>query len=273
MSGNNSTWPHFLCPNCRAVANLEADIDEPDESDWEDEADAAVAKALEESRQEAEDLGLGGEAGERSGKRKTLLAVNARPEDGASSQGSGTPVVNPGDGPQTLASPLSDAESVLAARLGGVSLSAPDHDQLPNSPATAASPTAPVSVPGSLPIPVPVSNSSARGIPVSSLLNSDSSDNHSAAHTPHSDDSDLDGEAGGAAVREQFADADHLSADAQVDSIVDGPMTPRNDAGPFILDGAGSVSGRRSGTASSATGNSIDDAVDANGDIREGEHH
>lgn len=31
------TWPSFLCPNCRAVADLEADVDDLDDGDWEDE--------------------------------------------------------------------------------------------------------------------------------------------------------------------------------------------------------------------------------------------
>lgn len=31
------TWPSFLCPNCRAVADLEADVDDPDDGEWEDE--------------------------------------------------------------------------------------------------------------------------------------------------------------------------------------------------------------------------------------------
>ncbi|KAJ8064849.1 hypothetical protein OCU04_007158 [Sclerotinia nivalis] len=32
---NGPTWPHFICPNCRTVADLEAELDEPD-VDWEE---------------------------------------------------------------------------------------------------------------------------------------------------------------------------------------------------------------------------------------------
>lgn len=32
---NGPTWPNFLCPNCRAVADLEEDVEEPDTDDWE----------------------------------------------------------------------------------------------------------------------------------------------------------------------------------------------------------------------------------------------
>ncbi len=36
---DHRSWPQFLCPNCRAVADLEADVDDPDalEEEWEDE--------------------------------------------------------------------------------------------------------------------------------------------------------------------------------------------------------------------------------------------
>ena len=34
---DHKTWPQFLCPNCRAVTDLEADVDDPNDEDWEDE--------------------------------------------------------------------------------------------------------------------------------------------------------------------------------------------------------------------------------------------
>lgn len=42
---DHKTWPQFLCPNCRAVADLEADVEDPDAfDDWEDEeAEGEVA--------------------------------------------------------------------------------------------------------------------------------------------------------------------------------------------------------------------------------------
>jgi len=33
---DHKTWPQFLCPNCRAVTDLEAEVDDPN-IDWEDE--------------------------------------------------------------------------------------------------------------------------------------------------------------------------------------------------------------------------------------------
>lgn len=34
---DHKTWPQFLCPNCRAVADLEADVDDPNNVSWEEE--------------------------------------------------------------------------------------------------------------------------------------------------------------------------------------------------------------------------------------------
>ena len=46
------TWPNFLCPNCRAVIDLEADVEE-DDIDWSDdedpEKDPEIRRAIEES--------------------------------------------------------------------------------------------------------------------------------------------------------------------------------------------------------------------------------
>ena len=33
---DHKTWPQFLCPNCRAVTDLEADVDELNDSQWDE---------------------------------------------------------------------------------------------------------------------------------------------------------------------------------------------------------------------------------------------
>ena len=42
-------WPQFICPNCRAVADLEADVDDPfPDAEWEEvDADDDVIQVLE----------------------------------------------------------------------------------------------------------------------------------------------------------------------------------------------------------------------------------
>lgn len=42
---NGPTWPNFLCPNCRAVADLEADVEEPGEFEtWDDDVEQAAGQ-------------------------------------------------------------------------------------------------------------------------------------------------------------------------------------------------------------------------------------
>ncbi|KAF2787040.1 hypothetical protein K505DRAFT_258575 [Melanomma pulvis-pyrius CBS 109.77] len=52
---NGPTWPNFLCPNCRAVADLEADVEDPGEfEEWDDDAarEEAESKANGEEKQD-----------------------------------------------------------------------------------------------------------------------------------------------------------------------------------------------------------------------------
>ena len=42
---DHKTWPQFLCPNCRAVADLEADVDDPSNVSWEEDEVEAEAEA------------------------------------------------------------------------------------------------------------------------------------------------------------------------------------------------------------------------------------
>ncbi|KAL8929106.1 MAG: hypothetical protein Q9172_000649 [Xanthocarpia lactea] len=43
---DHKTFPSFLCPNCRAVTDLEADVDDPDAmNDWEDDEDSHASVA------------------------------------------------------------------------------------------------------------------------------------------------------------------------------------------------------------------------------------
>ena len=40
---NGPTWPNFLCPNCRAVGDLEADVEDPGEFEqWDNEAEIGL---------------------------------------------------------------------------------------------------------------------------------------------------------------------------------------------------------------------------------------
>lgn len=180
---NGHTWPNFLCPNCRAVADLEADVEEAEE-DW--EADS-IEEALVASRLEGEASGTGGSSSEEPNGVLTSRAV----ESSSSNLSNGHAVTPPTNGTD-LGTPLSPV-----ATLGDEATQV-----VPVQSATASAP---------------------RAIPIRS--------------TP--------GAAGTTAYELTMGPPVH-----------EGPMTPRNDAGPFVLDGGagattaddGRVVGRTTGS-------------------------
>ena len=48
---NDKSYPQFLCPNCRAVTDLEAEVDDIDEGDWEDENATGSSPEMNATRQ------------------------------------------------------------------------------------------------------------------------------------------------------------------------------------------------------------------------------
>ncbi|KIW00023.1 uncharacterized protein PV09_08375 [Verruconis gallopava] len=95
---NGHTWPNFLCPNCRAVADLEAEVDEQeeDEGDWQEDddlADAIAASTAAESASAAAGPSNSGSSGHTSaaavsdepeGQRTPRAMQPARHRDGSS---------------------------------------------------------------------------------------------------------------------------------------------------------------------------------------------
>jgi len=55
---DHRTWPQFLCPNCRAVADLEADVDDP--YDYEEQGDEEADDSSESNGTEKATLSTGG---------------------------------------------------------------------------------------------------------------------------------------------------------------------------------------------------------------------
>lgn len=179
---NGHTWPNFLCPNCRAVADLEADVEEAEE-DWEEDS---IEEALAASRLEGEASGTGGSSSEEPDGVRTPRAME----------------------------PLSDLANGNAVAL-------PNND---NDFGTSLSPVATLDDEATQVVPVPSATASApRAIPIRS--------------TP--------GPAGTTAYELTVGPPVH-----------EGPMTPRNDAGPFVFDGGagattaddGRVVGRTTGS-------------------------
>lgn len=172
---NGPAWPNFLCPNCRAVTDLEADVDEPNE-DWDDSMDDVLVA---EAGDDAHDT--------------THLSLEDQPADA---------------GNRAQSRNQTD-DSGLAAMLGSVSLrGGTDHD-------------APSSTTSSRPVPINSRNPSISGA---------------------SRDEDLH-----ATVRPSTPGTMERFASAAGIIVAEGPMTPMNDAGPFVLDGGAgrSQGGRR----------------------------
>lgn len=189
---NGPTWPNFLCPNCRAVTDLEADVDEPQM--WEDDFEI----------DENEDP-----------KGKTPAAET---------DSDGAPHLTPQASHNDLAEASRTAnarisEEELAAAMDGVCIRDPlinppsDHSTPQRTALSAATPSTAISQPVAIVSPSAGQNDSSSLFPTISTPNG------------------------------------RLSSERPSDC----PMTPRNDAGPFVLDGQGS-SGRASGGSRSEDG-------------------
>jgi hypothetical protein len=181
---NGPTWPNFLCPNCRAVADLEEDVeDPPDFEDWEEDAGETNEET---AKVEA------GEGDRHITPRASMIQMNTQ-----------APVNGDNDGGVDI--------SDLQHAISNFNISDAMHAGVPppaNNPQTPARQLEPQS--SSVTHPVQINVISANDFSGLSPLYPS---NHDGL-TP--------------------------------DRVHDGPMTPRNDAGPFVLDGsAGRAGGSR----------------------------
>ncbi|OCK74219.1 hypothetical protein K432DRAFT_311175 [Lepidopterella palustris CBS 459.81] len=201
---NGPTWPNFLCPNCRAVTDLEADVEEPNEyENWDEEEEEEAA--LEKSKTSTNE-----QKAEEAPKTTPHLA--------------GLPIIKPEPATATARTPhggLSVGD--LEAAISTISI-----QESSNNIASQTTPPPQTSV--TLPS-ISNSNSIAQPVPITNGANSAASTSGLFPGRSTSDDSSV-----------QYA----LSPERAPEC----PMTPRNDAGPFVFDGsAGRTSGpvRRSG--------------------------
>ena len=198
---NGPTWPNFLCPNCRAVTDLEADVeDQPDFEEWAEEeeapnADVDVAKPATVDRHMTPRASM-----------NALSTVLTAPDDNRSLSDLQNAITNIS---------ITDSHDAGASQPGPVRLMDPRTPHRPLEPVS-ASVTQPVGI---------------------------------AHTTEYSGLSPL-----------YLAARDTLHEDRH-----NGPMTPRNDAGPFVLDGsAGRTQGSRLRDVSpSSTGSGSGSGSDA----------
>jgi pSer/pThr/pTyr-binding forkhead associated (FHA) protein len=200
------SWPNFLCPNCRFVADLEADVDALEEE--EEEEFEEIPTPFEDATGVA-DLDQSGETGVSSDD-----AVDSSTGGGGNTTDDSTNLQTPGrERPRdTLFIPL-QADSLdrtaaitdedLAGLAGSITLEPPTPiEQTPNLFARGSSSATP-------PVAISGSTSKNRAPPPPDLISARSA-------TPTS--------------TTPFALAASI--------ISEGPLTPRNNAGPYVLDGA-----------------------------------
>lgn len=168
-----SQFPHFLCPNCRAVADLEAEVDDPyDDGEWEEvdyegneNADTRPVNGVEDVRQ-----------------------TESMDEDSDELQDLQHAVNNAAD-------LIANESSEDAAMLGGTNTS---HSSVSPMPIRSRK------------------SSNTRPTINADIRDSSSSEGLNEGQTP--------------------SPGSYLPVPESVG--VDGPMTPRNDVGPFIFDGS-----------------------------------
>ncbi|KAF2873523.1 FHA domain-containing protein [Massariosphaeria phaeospora] len=181
---NGATWPNFLCPNCRAVADLEADVEDMgDFEEWDDEVVQTNGEPATDGEQSQNDRHVT--------PRASTVPLNGQPSSSAEANG---------------LSSLADLEAAISNINASASLNGIANGVAP-APSTPQRHTA-SAPPSSVTQPVAINVTSANERTGLSPLFQQTVDGLNPNHAP------------------------------------DCPMTPRNDAGPFVLDGS---AGRGSG--------------------------
>ncbi|KAI9777854.1 MAG: hypothetical protein M1839_008531 [Geoglossum umbratile] len=239
LTGSN--WPSFLCPNCRAMADLDAEVDDPYSFEqWEeepaDEAKVGEREARPQSNGSASEVGGLGETNRLAVRNPDAVVSEAtRPSSSGAHSGG-----------------FHDAghEESLVAMVGGVALRSDDEHQEQDGGSTHQR-----SSPGSSLHLVPThvehvesvdSTSSTLGslpMPIANTV--------PRVGKTHKENVLIAGSLDPA--------PDTVNSHARLDVSAEvlgpeGPMTPRNDAGPFVFDGsAGRASGGRVAASLDAT--------------------
>jgi pSer/pThr/pTyr-binding forkhead associated (FHA) protein len=247
---NTPQYPYFQCPNCRASADLEAEVEEPDE-DWERLSDVQEASADSDS--------------EGKGKETVLPSIGLGTGMGVGTTGT---VINQSDDVNSAHSdPLSPSLQTSAdapARTSTQMLTDPDaasSSRAQPSSTSSADSQSPSEWSRSAPVPIASSNGNTANSGAAS--SSETTPSAMGFHRP-----------GQRTPSPSNNPAVHGA---------DGPITPRNDAGPWVFDGS---AGRRAmaalgvgvgvampafapgGRAAEANPGSIDGIMDTDDDER-----
>ncbi len=189
-------WPQFICPNCRAVADLEADVDYPfPDAEWE-EVDADDA---------AEDQTASAQV------TTTASTLQVPSIEGPSSTRRAGSVHGRGDSQENTGEDTTGSESELQHAMNHLNIA--QRDAPVNDPPESHSSVGPVNIRSGRPTTRQASSSDGR------TMTSDMESVMRNERTPSP------------SRRLPVGVGDTLSGP-------DGPMTPRNDVGPFVFDGS-----------------------------------
>ncbi|RDL39557.1 uncharacterized protein BP5553_03897 [Venustampulla echinocandica] len=203
---NGPHWPHFVCPNCRSVADLEAELDDPfaNAGEWEEQPAIDTTPVPPEVSESSDN------AADRPQEVNTTDAteVLVQSSTGGSDQGGQSDVAEASDDSQTSQGVDRLAEDIEDINIEGSPSSSTFTDsQLPQ---ISNSTVAPVDIISRKPVANQASGTSSR-------LDQPDPHGRSLTRTPS---------------------PNGASDSLDVTAGKEGPMTPRNDAGPFIFDGS-----------------------------------
>jgi E3 ubiquitin-protein ligase DMA1/2 len=196
-------WPQFICPNCRAVADLEADVDDPfPDAEWE-EVDADDAAEEQAASTQATNM-------------ESMLQVPSVERPHSTSRAGSIP--GRGDSRENTGEDTTGSESELQQAMDHLNIA------LRDTPATGP----------------PESHSSIGPVNIRSGRPTARQENSSDGKTTISDVESF--------MRNDRTPSPSGRLPVAIDthSGHDGPMTPRNNVGPFVFDGsAGRAAGAR----------------------------
>jgi E3 ubiquitin-protein ligase DMA1/2 len=207
---NGPGYPNLLCPNCRASIDLEADVEEAD-SDWEDD----LQEAIEASKKDTKTDRIGGAT-------SIAFAPSSHAKDVPMNPEAVTAVVpiipSPSSSPSSAPPSVRGAAHHAANTTPGVDTDG-DYDMVDATHVTDGTNGTTTAVTG-FPPPRPIPTRAAPPAPIT--VTDPSSVGANLTPTPPR------------AIPGRSATAAAVIAG---NGIPEGPVTPRNDAGPFVLDG------------------------------------
>lgn len=258
----DESYPNFLCPNCRGLADLEADVDEPFAEEWQEDEDEGAQQDKSSLREPGEGVvyptvpqatrpcAPPAQPAEHDPEPSSRIERRPIPPAAAIPPATRTPItptttnspitaavearnrINMTNGaPRTIRNRRLSSIDQLPTALGELTIQDPS---LTRSSAPATQSPAPRPGPSGA-APTPPSTTTPILAPTPTLP--------PPSRTPRTATGTLD-----TPTTAIPRNADQLGPDEQAlqDLAVGGPKTPRNDAGPFVLDGsAGRTGGGR----------------------------